>query len=138
MNNMPLVRGLGSEDADLIREVNFSNQYYKMLNRYGREVCISIDLVNDKLKRGFVHTDGKIYSDDMSKQHRAPAPISPIEAVAKMAEKMAESTEAMKEMVADKMELPKNFLQLKKLAAEKGMTITQATKKDEVLAFLNQ
>jgi hypothetical protein len=93
INQTPLVRGLGSEDADKVKEVNFSNSYYKMVNKYGREVCISTELEADKLKRGFIHTDRKVYSDDLSQRVRAPLPVTPMEAVAKMAEQMAESSE---------------------------------------------
>jgi len=34
--------------------------------------------------------------------------------------------------------LPTNFMQLKKLAKEKGMEVTKDTKKDDIVKFLNQ
>lgn len=39
---------------------------------------------------------------------------------------------------SEKPELPSNLMQLKKVAKEKGMTVTKTTKKDEILAFLKQ
>lgn len=42
------------------------------------------------------------------------------------------------ETVSIPTELPTNFMQLKKLAREKGMNVTSDTKKEEIIAFLNQ
>lgn len=97
LNNSPLVRGLGSQDAELVREVNHGNRYYKMLNKYGREVHINVELEADKLRRGFVHTDRQVYSDDMSTRVKAAVPVTPMEVMAKLAEKMVESNNANKE-----------------------------------------
>jgi hypothetical protein len=141
INSLPLVRSLGSEDADKVKEVNFSNKYYWMLNKANRKVPVAVNLETSCLKRGFVHTDRVVYSDDLEKRVHAPAPVTPMEAVAKMAEKMAENTEAMKDIIAtpaeDKSLEKMPFFTLKKMAKEAGMDVTGKTK-DEILAFLQQ
>lgn len=100
LNNTPLVRSLGSQDADAVREVNSSNQYYWMLNKYGRKVPVAIHIESDCLRRGFIHTDRIVYSDDLSKRVVAPPPVTPMEVMAKLAEKMVESNETTKEALA--------------------------------------
>lgn len=136
LNNSPLVRGMGSQDAEAVREVNFSNAYYKMLNKYGREVPVAVELESDKLKRGYVHTDRKVYSDDMSKRVHAPLPVTPMEVMAKLAEKMMDGEE--KKPASEEVDLDKKpFFALKKMAKEAGMDVEGKTK-PEILAYLNQ
>jgi len=55
-----------SDVADKTRENNTTNQYYWMLNKHKRQVPVPVDNVNDYFMRGFQHTDGVIYSDDLS------------------------------------------------------------------------
>lgn len=136
LNNSPLVRGMGSQDAEAVREVNFSNAYYKMLNKYGREVPVAVELEADKLKRGYVHTDKKVYSDDMSKRVHAPLPVTPMEVMAKLAEKMIEDKEGKDEKEESDLS-KKPFFTLKKLAKEAGMDVEGKTK-TEILEFLNK
>lgn len=52
-------------------------------------------------------------------------------------EEIAEAHE-VEDLIKDDVdeELPTNFLQLKKLAKEQGMTVTPDTKKEEVMEFL--
>lgn len=103
LNNEPLVRRLGSEDADITREVNNSNEYEIMKNKYGVEVPIALHLINDKLKRGFIRTDGIVRRDNLTDRVR-PVQVesNPAKAMAMMAEQMAEAskiqTEAIKEI----------------------------------------
>lgn len=88
-----MVRALGSIDAQKTRENNTTNSYFWMLNKYGNRVPIAVELELNCLKRGFVHTDRKVYSDNREDQVQAPIKLSPLEAVAAMAEKMQESAE---------------------------------------------
>lgn len=47
--------------------------------------------------------------------------------------------EKIEEKVEEKkVKLPTNFMQLKKMASEKGMAVTKETKKEEIIAFLNK
>lgn len=136
LNNSPLVRGMGSQDAEAVREVNFSNAYYKMLNKYGREVPVAVELEADKLKRGYIHTDKKVYSDDMSKRVHAPLPVTPMEVMAKLAEKMIEDKEDKAEKEESDL-TKKPFFTLKKLAKDAGMDVDGKTKA-ELLEYLNK
>jgi hypothetical protein len=102
LNNDPLVRSLGSQDAELVKEVNKSNQYEWMKNKYGVLVPIALHLVNDKLQKGFIRTDGVVHTDDLSERVKAPIQeTNPATAMAKIAEQMAESSKVQAEVVKE-------------------------------------
>jgi 23S rRNA maturation mini-RNase III len=103
LNNEPLVRSLGSQDANGTKEVNISHEYEWMKNRHGLVVPIALHLVNDKLRRGFIRTDGITHKDNPADQVVAEIVESnPAKAMAMIAEQMAEAsklqTEAIKEI----------------------------------------
>ena len=103
LNNEPLVRGLGSQDAQGTKENNNYKEYEIMKNKYGREVPIALNLIQDKLSQGFIRTDGKVHLDNPADRVHAPVVESnPAKAMAMMAEQMAEAsklqTEAIKEI----------------------------------------
>lgn len=103
LNNLPFVSALGSQDAQKTKENNNYKEYEIMKNKYGREVHIALYLVNDKLSRGFIRTDGKVHLDNPADRVHAPVVESnPAKAMAMMAEQMAEAsklqTEAIKEI----------------------------------------
>ena len=59
--------------------------------------------------------------------------------VKKKLKEIKEKPEVNKEVLADKAEtseLPTNFMQLKSLAKEKGMEVTNTTKKEDIIKFL--
>jgi hypothetical protein len=100
MSGLPQLTGFG-ENADTIRDNNFSLQYYLMKNKYGREVYIAPHLVVEKLKMGFTHTDSILYTGDMSKQVQAPEKQDPALMMAKAMEKLVESNEDTKKLVEE-------------------------------------
>lgn len=99
-NNEPLVRALGSQDANATKEVNNSKEYEWLKNRHGILVPIALHLIDDKLRRGFIRTDGKVYTDNPADQVQPPmSDISPAEAMTKLAEKLVEATATQTEVV---------------------------------------
>lgn len=95
INQSALVRGLGSKDTKTVKDVNTNNKYYWMLNKYGRKVPVNIKLEMEKLKLGYTHTDRAVQCDDLAERVSAPAPVNPMEAMAKAAEKMATAFESV-------------------------------------------
>jgi hypothetical protein len=100
MSGLPQLTGFG-ENADNIRENNFSLQYYLMKNKHGREVYIAPHLVVEKLKMGFTHTDSILYTGDMSKRVHAGEKVDPALMMAKAMEKLVESNEDTKKLVEE-------------------------------------
>ena len=78
------------EDARKTPNNNFYKEYYWMENAYGRKVPVSLKLVPEKLKKGYTHTDKKIYVDDASDRVRPDAVVSPMEKVAQLIEVLAD------------------------------------------------
>jgi len=69
---------------------NTHKEYFKMLNAKGREVPVPVPFLQDMLRRGYAHTDQKIYSDDPSL--RTPSPLPPQssnEVIAELVKNMA-------------------------------------------------
>lgn len=101
ISQLPIVRSLGSEDADKTKEVNYTNKFYWMLNKHGRRVPVPVSQEKNVLSRGFTHVDRVVQSDDPAKRVEAPAVLTPMEAVAKMAEKMQESSEVTAQVLEE-------------------------------------
>jgi hypothetical protein len=93
---------IGAQDASSIKELNNSNDYCWMLNKHNRKVPIARHLVADKLSKGFIHTDGVFISDDLSLRVKSPeAPITPADAMLKVAEKLAENAEVQAQVLEE-------------------------------------
>lgn len=114
MSGLPQLKGFG-DNADQIRDNNFSLQYYLMKNKYGREVYIAPHLVQEKLKMGFTHTDSVLYTGDMSKRVHAPEKQDPAVMMAKAMEKLVESNEDTKALVAEVAEVKRRGRPAKKV-----------------------
>lgn len=101
ISQLPIVRSLGSEDADKTKEVNYTNKFYWMINKHGRRVPVPVNQEKNVLSRGFTHVDKVVQSDDPAKRVESPAVLTPMEAVAKMAEKMQESSEVTAQVLEE-------------------------------------
>lgn len=98
----PLVRGIGSEDAELVNENNFHSEYYWMVNKYGRKVPVGLTRESSVLAKGYRHTDHKIYKDDRSQRVVAPPKEDPMVTMAKVAEKLVEKSEKEEKEIVEK------------------------------------
>lgn len=93
---------LGAENAESIRENNNNNDYCWMLNKYGRQVPVPRRLVAEKLSLGYIHTNGQFIKDDLTLRVEAPiAPITPVDAMLKVAEKLAENAESQAQILEE-------------------------------------
>lgn len=102
LNDTQLVKSLGSEDADGTKEVNKSNSYVWMKNKWGRLVPIATHLIIDKLSRGFIHTDGVVHSDAPEDRVKAPElEHDPAKAMAAVAQQMAKAQELQTEAIIE-------------------------------------
>lgn len=89
LNDTSLVRSLGpqSQDALKLKEHNNYGKYELMINKHGRQVPIALELVDQKLRLGYIRTDAKVYEDVKEDRVRAPiAESDPTKAMAKLAE----------------------------------------------------
>lgn len=103
LDNLPMIQAMGSQDAERVKEVNQYSRYEWMLNKWGRKVPVALHLIQEKLGKGYVRTDGKVYEDDPATRVKAPVvEVSPAVAIAKLAEQMVKQgeiqTEAVKEI----------------------------------------
>jgi hypothetical protein len=105
ITNHPMVKSferVGAQNAKDVRENNFNNDYCWMLNKYGRKVPVGRHLVAEKLSFGYIHTDGQFHSDDMTTRVQSPiAPVTPADAMLKVAEKLAENAEAQSQVLEE-------------------------------------
>lgn len=112
--------------ADKTRENNTTNQFYWMLNKYKRKVPVPVDTVNEFFMRGFQHTDGVVYTDDLSKgiDVTRQAKVSKEEMLANAMEAVAKAITPKEEAKEVKRKNPK-FVKREELEAEareKGFT----------------
>lgn len=106
-NDTLFVKQLRSDDAEKVKENNKYGAYELMKNKWGREVPVAVELVADKLSKGFIRTDGVVHTDRPEDRVRAPLVESdPHKVMAKLTEQLVESnksqTEALKEIAKEK------------------------------------
>ena len=105
-NAAPLVRAMGSEDAEEVREVNTHYTYYKMKNKYGREVGVPPHLVAKKLAKGYTYVSTDPVTDNPADRTPSPEPMGdPAHAMAKVAQAMEKNLNVQNEILEEVVEI---------------------------------
>lgn len=97
----------GADDARKVPEHNKNNRFFWMENPAGRIVPVGIHEEREKQRRGYIHTDKKICSDDLSERVSPPAVAAdPMARLADAMEKVIEKTTGKKEVEEEEKEKP--------------------------------
>ena len=93
MSQLPEIVGKG-DNADKVKEVNFSTKYNRMLNSKDRKLPVAPHLESVMLGRGYVHTDRVVHEDDLTQDvrlHALETETDPLKALAKIADVLAKN-----------------------------------------------
>lgn len=82
----------GKAEFARMKSRNENNEYYWMINPKGVKVPVDAKILKDVLGRGYIHTDGQLYSDDLKagiaaqRRERKPKPnVQIAEAISRLA-----------------------------------------------------
>lgn len=115
---------LGAQDAEKIQEQNTYWSYYWMVNAKGVKVPVPLIYAQDALKRGYIHTDRQVYTDDPEDNTRVKNPqeieVDPTVAMAKAVEKLAQTQETTVEILEKVTQVKKRSEKVKNTLAEEA------------------